>query len=257
MGASLAKKPIDVRSESTQPSSPALGGRKIAPTGSTTPHDDTSGENESKESQDGDLQQLTVKEDFVSKDAYEGLVTKVISRVVKPGWEQQFRRALIDCRHTMSRFPGYAGFTVVCPHTTGQPEYVIIIKFQGLQAFKVWEESEELRAFLEVVRQYCESETVEVSHEDWFVFPIMAPKSTPRWKTILVSFLGLYPIVVLVGMFIGPLHAHWDNTPLHILVNLTLALVLNNYIAMPIMTWCFWNFLNPTSRRPKYPVFSF
>ncbi|CEL96747.1 unnamed protein product [Vitrella brassicaformis CCMP3155] len=190
--------------------------------------------------------------------SYEGVVTKVISRVVKAAKTEEFVRHLSICQRKARGFPGFAGFTVIVPQRKGLHEFVIIVKFHGLSNLKRWEQSEELSSFMSRVNHLCDRVAVDITkaHDDWIVFPPFQPKSTPRWKTVLALFIGWFPIVWLftetLGVFLAEQGTH---SALSTAIILPIEMIVIAYTIMPVVSWLLWRWLHPGKQPPKYPPF--
>jgi uncharacterized protein len=139
-----------------------------------------------------------------------GAVTVVVTRAVLPGRERDYEewthRIIYDAVPI-----GSLGAAVITPEGNTSGRRIIVHRFANEEALKAWEESEERKALL------VEAERFSVPHyqratglETWFTLPderaIVPP---PRWKMLFATFLGAYPLVVLLSAFVLPRVEGW------------------------------------------------
>jgi antibiotic biosynthesis monooxygenase (ABM) superfamily enzyme len=81
--------------------------------------------------------------------------------------------------------------------------------------------------------------------ETWFTLPgeraIVPP---PRWKQLLVTLVGAYPMVVLLSAFVLPRVEEWPLLA-RAAVTPVVLLSLMTYVVMPLLTQLFRGWLYP------------
>jgi uncharacterized protein len=86
--------------------------------------------------------------------------------------------------------------------------------------------------------------------ETWFTLPgERAVVPPPRWKMLLVTLIGAYPLVVLLSAFVLPSLEGW---PLLVRAAVVPVVVLSlmTYLVMPQLTRLLSGWLYPHQRRP-------
>ena len=133
-------------------------------------------------------------------------VTAVFSRRVAEGHEDEYR-AVTERAAVVSRsFPGHLASTVL--HTAGTRDYQTIYTFADPHAMHDWivsDERRELAHRLEEISEAYEQVQPLTGLETWFLLPNRSTlKPPPRWKMWLLSFVAVYPLVVLFQWLVAP-----------------------------------------------------
>jgi len=175
-------------------------------------------------------------------------ITAVVTRDVVPGRERAYeewgRRAVA----ASGRY-GASGHTFLNPQAGGTRR-LLIAQFPDDASAKAWDESDERAQLLQEAAEFSTMEIQRTSGlEAWFTLPgeraIVPP---PRWKQLLVTLLGAYPLVVVISAFVMP---QLEALPLLVrsAVLPLVLLTLMTYVVMPILTRAFRAWLFPR-RRP-------
>ena len=171
-------------------------------------------------------------------------VTAVVTRDLLAGRERDYddwvRRAA-----AASAAYGASGHTFLTPQAGGRRR-VLVAHFADEAGARAWEQSEERARLVEEAAKFS---TMEVQHtsglEAWFTLPgeraIVPP---PRWKQLLVTLIGAYPLVVLISAFPMPELQSWPLL-LRSAVLPVLLLTLMTYAVMPLLTQVFRAWLYP------------
>jgi uncharacterized protein len=133
------------------------------------------------------------------------VVTVVITRDVLPGRERDYEQWEHRIIHAAVPF-GSLGAAVITPEGTTPGRRIVVQRFPSEEALKAWEESEERKVLLREARQFSVPHYQRATGlESWFALPderaIIPP---PRWKMLLASLLGAYPLVVVLSAFVLP-----------------------------------------------------
>ncbi|MFZ1731479.1 MAG: antibiotic biosynthesis monooxygenase [Bacteroidota bacterium] len=177
----------------------------------------------------------------------EGPFTTVVRRTVKPGKEQDFEEWLKGIMRDAMAFEGHLGAGIIRPSSKSRPEYVIVFRFDTYENLIAWETSDVRRGWVMRVQPLITGEmSVQrmTGLEYWFTLPehpgITPP---PRYKMAFVTWLALFPIVIIVPpiivQFLGAIPS-WGQ----IMVVAAVMVLLMTYAVMPLMTraFSFWLF---------------
>jgi uncharacterized protein len=178
-----------------------------------------------------------------------GVVTVVVSRDVLPGRERDYEEWTHRIIYDAVPF-GSLGAAVITPEGNTLGRRIVVHRFANEESLKAWEESEERKALLR------EAEHFSVPHyqratglETWFALPderaIVPP---PRWKMLLATFLGAYPLVVLLSAFVLPWVEGWPLLARAALLPVV-VLTLMTYVVMPQLTRLLRRWLYPPQQR--------
>jgi antibiotic biosynthesis monooxygenase (ABM) superfamily enzyme len=136
-------------------------------------------------------------------------VTAVASRRVKQGREQEFEEWLSGILAAAKEAPGYLGSEVLRPSDSEDDnEYRVVFRFDHASNLRAWENSEERQHWLRKVEPLQHEEKVHVltGLETWFTLPSkVGEPSPPRYKMVVVTWLGVFPIVMIIFSVFG----HW------------------------------------------------
>ena len=176
-----------------------------------------------------------------------GGVTVHVVRPVPAEHREAFERALQTTIAASRRAPGHLGVEVLRPEGQGR-DYHIIFRFDDQERLDAWQ------ALPETVAQLAELDgwtvgppqrTVLTGLETWFTLPASpAHPPPPRWKMAVVTWLGLFPLVLLLLKLLEPVARHlpW---PVPIGLTTMLAVALMTWVVMPRLTRLFAGWLWP------------
>ena len=174
-------------------------------------------------------------------------VTMVISRVARRGRERDMERWLEKVGDVQLTFPGCRGMTVLRPREADNPEFVVILNFQNYDALKAWFASDVRNGLLKEAEELTERVQAETltGMESWFTLPgRTAGIAPPKWKMAVVTFLAIYPLVILINLGLSPLIGD-APLPMRTLVMSSVLVPLMTWIVMPNMTRGFYGWLYP------------
>lgn len=164
-------------------------------------------------------------------------VTVVVRRRPRPGCEAQLEAWLRDVIAVMGRFPGYQGSTVLRPSGDGGLEHVLVFRFASFADFQRWQASDERTAWLARAEPLTEAHEVRTQEglEPFFDLPAHRAAPPPRWKMAVLTWVGLYPLVVGVGLATRP----WlGEVPFALAVapQTAITVALMAWLVMPVLT---------------------
>ena len=85
--------------------------------------------------------------------------------------------------------------------------------------------------------------------ETWFALPASATKAAPpRWKMALVTWSGIFPLVLLSSHTVAPLLGPWLHPALVVLVATGLIVVAMTWLVMPTLVRLLVGWLYPAER---------
>lgn len=178
-------------------------------------------------------------------------VTAAVSRRVVTGREREFEQWAHDISNAAAEFPGYLGSGYIRPASIGG-EHTIIYRFDTPEHFSGWQDSPDRAEWVERSRGFVEGEPhVETATglEYWFHDPGCSSSSPPPvWKQALLTWVGLYPTVLLVAYTVGALITAWA-LPVRSLFTTALSVLLMTWVVMPVVTRVFRPFLRPEVTR--------
>ena len=161
-------------------------------------------------------------------------VTIVISRVVRPGHEVDFERAVGEWLPKSTQFPGHLGALLIHPQSGGQ-EYGAVIRFRTLEHWFNFKNAPEYQAFLDEIRPcLLEEPRVETATglEAWFRGD--GTHVPPRWKMALVTWLGVCLTTGILGIVLGPYLSSWPWIGKLLTMNAVVVVALT-WLVMPVV----------------------
>jgi len=176
----------------------------------------------------------------------QGPVTAVIRRTVRPGKEADFEAWLKGIGNDAIQFPGHLGTNIIRPTSRKRPEYIIIFRFDTYRHLENWESSDVRRKWVERVQPLIIGETHihRLSGlEYWFTLPDYGESEVPpRLKMAFVTWLALFPVVLLVQPVLSRLLGMlpwW----VQIMIMAAVMVALMTWLVMPFMTRLFKSWL--------------
>jgi antibiotic biosynthesis monooxygenase (ABM) superfamily enzyme len=173
-------------------------------------------------------------------------VAVAIARHVKPGFEAPFEEAVRGVTLAASTFPGYLGSEVLYPETK-RGDWQLILRFDTVAHLQDWEKSPICQGW--IARADALTHAPRVSRinglEAWFALPEMSNVAPPpKWKTAIVSAIGIYPAISLMPILLKPIT---NGLPawLATLVSIAIMMPLMTWIIMPQVTRLFKPWLYP------------
>lgn len=173
-----------------------------------------------------------------------------IAHRVKPGFEAAFEEATRGVILAASTFPGYLGSDVLYPQTK-RGQWQLILRFETPENLKNWEESPICQGWI----ARAEALTIDNpnvirvnSLEAWFALPeIPNAPPPPKWKTAIVSAVGLYPIISIMPNLLRPITS---GLPFWLanLVSISIMMPLMTWVIMPQVTRLFKGWLYPSGK---------
>ncbi|RKH32885.1 hypothetical protein D7Y13_07220 [Corallococcus praedator] len=166
-----------------------------------------------------------------------GPVTVIVHRRVKPGTEVRFEAWLHGVTAEAMRFPGNLGVNVLRPPSAATGDYVLIFRFDSYPHLQAWEESPVRAEWLARALEFTVGEVrirKETGLEYWFDAPGQS-RPPPRHKMVLVTVLGIYPLLILVMPLLRSVFRGLPEL-LAALMSAVVLVSLMTYAMMPLLT---------------------
>lgn len=168
-----------------------------------------------------------------------------ITRRVRPGHEAEFQKALGEFFQTSFSHSGVMGASMLTPAPGSETrEYGILRTFASEAERDAFYESEIFKQWEERARHLTEGEPVyRPLHglEAWFRSPHNPP---PKWKMAMATFLGVFPLAMLLTLSIGPIIREWPFVLRNAAFN-ACVVVLLSWVVMPVVTKLLHGWLQP------------
>lgn len=160
---------------------------------------------------------------------------------VSAGKEDDFREMQVRLSTAAAAFPGYEG-TVLMP-ADRDGEWLSIVRFRTGPQLSGWMRSAERTAALSGLRATLSADFSAISNTTPFGTTVRIEDGrtlmTPGWKSAMLVLLVLYPTVMLLSRFLGPVVDHAGAAP-------WLGLWISQVVSVTAMQW--W--LMPAVSRP-------
>lgn len=141
-----------------------------------------------------------------------------------------------------THFPGHLGGQLVRPGEAGGGDepllYHVVFAFDNEAHLAAWQDSPERARWLAQVAPHTvgAQEMRRVSGLDyWFAPAGSTTKAPPRWKVAIVTWLGIFPTVLLLFLTVAPLLADWPLVPRTMVITV-LVVVLMTWVVAPRLT---------------------
>ena len=159
-----------------------------------------------------------------------------ITRKVRPGREAEFQEALREIFKTSFDHEGVLGATMIVPQLGSDcREYGVLRTFADEKQRDEFYSSPDFKAWDAKYSHLVEGTawTHRPLHglEAWFRSPKTPP---PRWKMASLTLLGVYPVSLLIRLFLSP---HMKNLPV------ALSMLFVSALMVVCLTWFVMPFL--------------
>jgi antibiotic biosynthesis monooxygenase (ABM) superfamily enzyme len=172
-----------------------------------------------------------------------------ITRQVKPGMERAFEDALREFARESLSAPGTTGVHMIGPVSgTNHGEYGILRSFESEPACQAFYDSEMFRRWDEKASQFVIGGwTRRKLHGLEEFFRDVPGEPPPKWKMAVVTWLGVFPAVLLWSWVLSKL---LSGLPSLVITGIVSAFVVATlaWIAMPLLTRLFSTWLSSPRR---------
>ena len=170
-------------------------------------------------------------------------VSEVITRDIVPGRERDFEEWAHRIVSAAARYG--ATDTIITPEAATPTRRVFVQHFPNEEASRAWAESEERNR---LVQEAGEFSTLNLQRatglETWLSCPAGGIVPPPRWKMLVVTLMGSYPLGVLCSAFVLPSLEGWPLLVRAAVLPIVL-LSLMTYVIMPRLSRLLGGWLYP------------
>ncbi|WP_257128472.1 hypothetical protein [Burkholderia sp. MSMB1459WGS] len=157
--------------------------------------------------------------------------TIVVGRVVHPGRERQFDRWAREIDAAARRYPGHLG-NVRLSDSSGIN--YLVYRFDSPEHLHAWEASGERRKLVAKGDEISdEHRDAAVGMDAWFA--IAGKPAAPKWKTFLVTWLAVYPVLLSITFLLNALLPALER-PVQLALSSALLTSSLTWIIMPLLT---------------------
>lgn len=165
-------------------------------------------------------------------------VRRIVYRRAKPNRGPAFEELVRGMGAEMKNYTGFLGAEIIPPETS-QGEYQFIFRWASQKDLNVWDASKAHAEWLQRLGDVAEGDPeyrLLSGLEAWF-FPAAIPgvKTPSRLKMAFISWLGIFPTVVLLQVTFAPLISRWHPL-LQVAAFSALMIVLMTWVVMPGLT---------------------
>lgn len=198
-------------------------------------------------------------------------VTVSVRRRVAPERASQAQAWMSTGMHLASHFPGFLGCGWLREHADGE-HWSVLYRFQDRASLEAWERSPERDGWLAAGASWAAE--VDRAHrtgvEGWFDMPRERaaqpvtgiegasiddaaadpiPPAPPRWKQMLVIFLGFLPLTLAANLLL-PFVPGWNDLPVAVRVTLITVMLTPTmtFVVLPALTHWLRGWLAGTPR---------
>jgi antibiotic biosynthesis monooxygenase (ABM) superfamily enzyme len=163
-------------------------------------------------------------------------VTVLFNLRVKPGKEKEFE-ALMHAVHQAARtFPGHMGVTTL-KNPSAKANRQTILRFDSTKHLQGWLNSPLRKKLMKPIEEIADSGVYKKATglESWFDVPGQQVISPPRWKMVITTFIAIYPLSLLYGLYIATRVKSWPVEYRSLFLPVFAPIILT-YLFMPFLT---------------------
>nr|WP_296776788.1 antibiotic biosynthesis monooxygenase [Rhodococcus sp. (in: high G+C Gram-positive bacteria)] len=187
----------------------------------------------------------------------------IITHDVANGRQDEFLASQQELVELSSSFSGFEGAVLLGP---GRPtdevlgdtasKWMSVLRFRTDRQLSAWMQSDVRSAALPELRKQLTGDFSVITHSTPFgsIVRVEDGKTqvTPDWKTAMLVLLVLYPTVMTLSRFVGPLLDDIGSPPwLSMWLSQILSVGLMTYFFMPAVTGWFRRWLDPIDGAPR------
>lgn len=174
--------------------------------------------------------------------------SNVFEHSVTPGQESEFVAVQGGLAEETAAFAGYEG-TGLFPGPNGT-EWLALLRFRTPDHLSTWLHSPERAQALPNLRTHLTEDFRDVSLTTPFATTVRTEngetKITPDWKSAMIVLLVLYPTVMVLSRFVGPVFDRLGADPgLALFISQICSVGLMTYWSMPLVSRWFQKWLDP------------
>jgi antibiotic biosynthesis monooxygenase (ABM) superfamily enzyme len=173
-------------------------------------------------------------------------VTRIIDRIPHSEEEAQLEKAIQRLNAAAAQYEGFLGVTVTRPAQPAQPGFRIVYRFDSPEHLAAWEESQErIDLVSEADGHTVGAPRTEVASglETWLTLPPHRPFPTSRLRLATVSWLGIFPLVVVFVAVADLLLPSFIHPVLSLALVTAIVVLVMTYFVGPGLTKLFQKWL--------------
>lgn len=179
-------------------------------------------------------------------------ITRIARRKALPGHASEYEALVREMFTLMRNHEGFLGAEIIPPETD-DGEHQVVVRFESEADLAAWDSSADRRHIFAKMRDHAEGDPQHRRLnvlEEWFVGPsVPAATRPPRWKTAIVTWMGIWPLASLAIYFLAPL---WNDLGLPFLLSTAINVVFivgaMTFLVAPWLTKLMHWFLVPKKR---------
>ncbi|MET8649350.1 antibiotic biosynthesis monooxygenase [Nocardia aurea] len=178
----------------------------------------------------------------------------VFQHTVSPGRESDFVATEARLVTLSATFPGFDGAALF--HAGGAGRWCSVLRFRTPEHLSAWMRSEQRAAALPALRSELAEDFSVVAHATPFGSTLRTvdgqTRVTPTWKIAMLVLLVLYPTVMTLSRFLGPILDAAGAPPwLAMWLSQIVSVALMSWILSPAVAVCFRRWLDPVDGAGK------
>ena len=194
----------------------------------------------------------------MNKPASTAPATALVTRRVRRGRAMEFERLMAGMQAAAAQFPGHMGGFLIPPEQAEQGCYRMLFAFDTELHLRDWMQSGERQRWHGRIADVTHADTVTrvlTGLETWFALPAASTRLPPaRWKMAIVTWIGIFPLVLLMSHTVAPLLGGWIH-PLGVaMVSTALITVAMTWVVMPNLVPLFASWLYPALAETAAPT---
>ena len=174
-------------------------------------------------------------------------LTVVVRRRIRLGFEAEFERTMHEFIRFALDFPGHQGITVL-RLGEGSRDYFVIDNFHDETARRNFTKSREYRRWMDSLAALSDGDPriqESTGLEGWFkIAGRMDPGGPKAYKMAIATFVGVYPLSMLLALTIGRATESWPLVASSAVFNACIVILLT-WIVMPIVSRLLARWLYP------------
>ncbi len=171
-----------------------------------------------------------------------GAVTVLVTRRIKPGMEATFEKLMSDMIAAAATYPGHLGAQLVRPGEQDDAEpglYQVVFAFDSDAHLQAWKDSPARSLGLAAIEPLAEGpaqmqQVIGMAH--WFMTGTQQTPP-PRWKVAIVSWIGIFPTVLLLFTLLGDVMAPWPLVPRTLLFTVMVVCIMTWIVGPQLTRW--------------------
>lgn len=181
-------------------------------------------------------------------------VTVLVTRRVLRGRAAEFEQLMAGMRAAAAQFPGHLGGFLIPPERAEEGCWRVLFAFDSPANLRAWTASSQRQQWLRRVGEVTHGESatrVLNGLETWFALPAVRTQSPPpRWKMALVTWTGIFPLVLVGSHFVVPWLGRWLPVVPATLIFTGAIVAAMTWLVMPTLVRLFSAWLYPTDAPP-------